>query len=440
MNRSIEKDLLIWKDSSDRKSLLLRGARQVGKTFIIEKFGNTHFNNMVSINLELPRYQSSFDSLEPKKIVAELELLSGNKIIPGETLLFLDEIQECPNAIMALRYFKEQMQNLHVIGAGSLLEFTLNDDNFKMPVGRIEFLYLQPLSFIEFLEANNLLILKEEISNVSLEKPFSNAIHQHYLKTLKDYTILGGMPGVIKKYLLTNSFLDAQHAQSDLLYTYQRDFGKYSKKTIHHNLQLVFEKAPGLIAQWFKYKNVSPDTHPREIKTALIQLFHAGLLYPIYATSGSGIPFVTTQNEKKFKLLFVDLGLVKRACRLDTDLLLSNDIFVLNNGALAEQLVGQELLAYQDKHEKPELYFWVREAVHSNAEVDFLSIFDGKIIPIEVKSGATGRLRSLKVFMEEKQSKIGVQISESQLSFKNNILSIPFYLISQLPRLIKALI
>lgn len=244
------------------------------------------------------------------------------------------------------------------------------------------------------------------------------------------------MPGVIKNYLLTGSFLDAQHTQSDLLHTYQRDFGKYAKKTIHHNLQLVFEKAPGLIAQWFKYKNVDPNIPPNNIKIALTQLFHAGLLYPIYVTSASGVPFITTKNEKKFKLLFLDVGLVKRACRLDAELLLNKDILFLNDGALAEQLVGQELLAYQDKHEKPELYFWTREQKNSSAEIDYLTIVDGKIIPIEVKSGSTGRLKSLKLFMEEKKSKVGVRISENSLNIKDNILSIPFYLISEIPRLI----
>lgn len=440
MFREIEKNLLKWKNSADRKPLLLRGARQVGKTFIIEKFGGMHFANLITINLEKPLYHSCFNSLEPSQIVSELELLSGVKIKPGETLLFLDEIQECPQAIMALRYFKEQMPELHVIGAGSLLEFTLNDDNFKMPVGRIEFLYLQALSFTEFLNAMDLNLLKEELKTISLDNSPSEAIHQHYLKLIRDYTILGGMPGIIKKFLLTQSFLDAQHAQSDLLYSYQRDFGKYAKKTIHHNLELVFEKAPGLIAQWFKYKNVNPNIPPKDIKIALIQLFHAGLLYPVYATSASGLPFVTTQNEKKFKLLFLDVGLVKRACQLDAELLLNKDVLFLNDGALAEQLVGQELMAYQDKHERPELYFWTREQKNSSAEIDYLIVIDGKIIPIEVKSGATGRLKSLKLFMEEKRSILGVRISENPLSFSDNILSVPFYLISELPRLIRSLI
>jgi predicted AAA+ superfamily ATPase len=412
----------------------------VGKSYVVEKFGNSEFSNMVLINLEKPTFRNSFDSLEPTKIVAELELLTGKRIIPGETLLFLDEIQECPNAIMALRYFKEEMQALHVIGAGSLLEFTLNDEYFKVPVGRIEFLYLQPLSFLEFLEAKKLDILKDELTNFSLENPPSEVVHEHYLKLIHEYAIVGGMPGVLKKYLLSQSFLDVQYVQSDLLYTYQRDFGKYAKKTIHHNLQLVFEKAPGLIAQWFKYKNVDPNVPPKEIKTALTHLFHAGLLYPIYSTSASGLPFVTDVNEKKFKLLFLDIGLVKRACRLEAQLLLNKNIMFLNDGAFAEQLVGQELLAYHEKHEKPELYFWNREQKNSHAEVDYLSILDGKIVPIEVKSGATGRLKSIRIFMEEKKITLGVRISEAPLSFQDGLLSVPFYLISELPRIFRELL
>lgn len=441
MHRDIETELIHWKNSQDRMPLLLRGARQVGKTFIVEKFGRDHFRTFVSINLEQKQdFHTCFDGLEPQKIVAELELLSGQKIIPGETLLFLDEIQECPKAIMAFRYFKEQMPLLHVIGAGSLLEFTLNNEDFRMPVGRVDFLYLQPLSFIEFLEAIDSNLLFEQLKKMTLEAPPSKAVHERLLKLVREYTILGGMPSVLKKYLLTGSFLEAQYTQSALLNSYQRDFGKYAKKAIHINLQLLFEKTPGLVAQWFKYKNVSPDTPPKEIKAALTQLYHAGILHPIYSTSASGIPFVTTQNEKKFKLLFLDVGLVKRACRLDSEVLLKNNILLLNGGALGEQLVGQELLAYQDKHEFPELYFWVREERSSSAEVDYLTIVDGQIIPVEVKSGATGTLKSLKIFMEEKKSKIGIRISQASLSLDQNVLSIPFYLISELPRLVRSIL
>ncbi len=440
MNRDIEKKLLYWKNSKDKMPLLLRGARQVGKTYIIEKFGKNHFNSMVTINLEQkPHFHSSFDSLEPNKIVSELELLSSKKITQGETLLFLDEIQECPKAIMALRYFKEQMPELHVIGAGSLLEFTLNNENFRMPVGRIGFLYLQPISFTEFLEATNQTNILEQLKNINLKTPFSPAIHQHLLKLMREYTILGGMPAVLNKYLLTNSFLEAGYIQSTLLDSYRGDFGKYAKKTIHLNLQLLFEKAPGLVAKWFKYKNVSPDLAPKNIKIALIQLMHAGIIHLIYASSGSGLPLITSQNEKKFKLLFLDLGLVKRACRLDPELLLQEDLLLLNNGALAEQLVGQELLAYQDQHLIPELYFWIREQKNSSAEIDYLTIIDGQIIPVEVKSGTTGKLKSLKIFMEEKKSTIGVRVSQHMLSYENNILSVPFYLLKELPRLIREL-
>jgi uncharacterized protein len=438
MHREIETELIQWKNSLDRLPLLLRGARQVGKTFIVEKFGKEHFTSFLFINLEQKQeFHASFESLDPQKIIAELELLSGQKIIPGETLLFLDEIQECPRAIMAFRYFKEQMPMLHLIGAGSLLEFALNDESFKMPVGRVAFLYLQPLSFVEFLEASGSGLLREQLKKISLKNSPSAAVHNHLLNFVREYTILGGMPAVVKKYLLTKSFLESQYTQTNLLNSYSRDFGKYAKKAIHLNLQLLFEKAPGLVGQWFKYKNVNPDTPPKDIKTALHQLYQAGILHPIHATSAAGIPLVINKNEKKFKLLFLDVGLVKRACRLDSELLLKQDIFLLNEGALAEQLVGQELLAYQDKHEFPELYFWGREQKNSNAEVDYLTIVDGQIIPVEVKSGARGKLKSLKMFMEERNTKIGIKISQAPLSLDQNILSIPFYLISELSRLVR---
>lgn len=442
MKRLLSESLKLWKNKKNRMPLLLRGARQVGKTFLIEKLGETEFNkNILSINFEQKRHlQACFESLEPQKILNELELLTEQKIIAGETLLFLDEIQECPKAIMALRYFKEQMPTLHVIGAGSLLEFTLNDDDFRMPVGRLEFLYLQPLSFLEFLEAKGTPIILEQLKNFNLKNTPSENVHQHLLQLVREYTLLGGMPAVIQKYLDTQSFLEAQHMQSFILNAYRGDFGKYAKKTIHVNLQILFDKAPGLIAQWFKYNKVNPDIPPKEIKAALTQLKHAGIIYPVHACSASGLPLVTTSNEKKFKLLFLDVGLAKRASRLDSDVLLREDIFLLNGGALVEQFVGQELMAYQDSHEPPELFFWAREERNSSAEVDYLYVLNGHIFPIEVKSGATGRLKSLRLFMEEKKSKIGIRISETPLSFEHNILSVPFYLVSEIPRLLKGVL
>lgn len=440
MKRDLERYLLSWKTSLLRSPLLLRGARQVGKSWIVEKFGKEYFENFVLLNLEQrPEAKFCFETLMPEKIVSNIEILLNVPIIPGKTLLFLDEIQECPQAIVALRYFKEQMSDLHIIGAGSLLEFVLNEEELSMPVGRIQFLHLRPLSFLEYLTALGREKMRDYLGNVSFKNPPEQLLHEELLKQVREYVALGGMPAVLSAYLQTKSLYQVQDVQSDILSTYRRDFGKYAKKIQHKYLSLLFEKAPGLVAQWFKYSKIDPDVNSRDLKVALEKLCQAGLLYQVHHTSASGLPLITTQSEKKFKLLFLDVGLVKRACQLDISLLLKEDIMLINQGLLTEQFVGQELLAYSDCKNDDHLFFWVREQKGSSAEVDFVITVGSQIVPVEVKAGTTGRLKSLKIFMEEKSSPIGLRISSAPLNLENNILSVPFYLISQIPRLVNTL-
>ena len=440
MDRDIEKDLLQWKTSPLRAPLLLRGARQVGKSFIVEKFGRAQFEHCITLNFEqTPRASVCFNTLLPDKMIAAIELFAGIAIRPGRTLLFLDEIQECPSAIIALRYFKEQMPDLHIIGAGSLLEFTLNEEEFSFPVGRIQFLYLRPMSFGEFLTALGRTDLRNYLKTVTLENPPVPVAHEELLTLTREYMALGGMPAVISAYLQTKSLYQAQDVQSDILTAYRRDFGKYAKKTKHKSLQLLFEKAPGLIGHWFKYTNVDPEAPSRDVKEAVKLLCLAGLLYPVFHTAAGALPLAAMQNEKKFKVLFLDVGLVKRACGLDTALLFTEDLLLINQGVLTEQFVGGELLALLERKEAGTLFFWNREEKRSSAEVDFIVPVDGKIIPIEVKSGGTGRLKSLKALMAEKNFRLGVRISSAPLELRDQILSIPFYLIAELPRLLLSL-
>lgn len=437
MDRDIEKDLIFWKTSPLRSPLLLRGARQVGKSFIVEKFGRTQFKNFIVINFEqTPRASICFNTLLPKQIISAIELFTGSAIHIGQTLLFLDEIQECPLAITALRYFKEQMPDLHVIGAGSLLEFILNEEEFSIPVGRVQFLYMRPMSFREFLMALGREDLRDYLRAVTLESPPIPIVHEELLKLIREYMALGGMPAVISAYIQTKSLYQTQDVQSDILVAYRRDFGKYAKKTKHKGLQILFEKAPGLIGNWFKYTKVDPDMQSRDIKVALEQLCLAGLIYPVFHTAASGLPLSSTQSEKKFKILFLDVGLVKRACGLDTALLFTEDLMLINQGVLTEQFVGQELICFSAGKEAGNLFFWNREEKRSSAEVDFILSIHGEIIPIEVKSGVTGRLKSLKIFMEEKNSCVGIRISAASLEYKDGVLSIPFYLIGEIPRLL----
>lgn len=350
-------------------------------------------------------------------------------------MLFFDEIQNCPEAITALRYFKEQMPQLHIIGAGSLLEFALNDVKLHMPVGRIQFLYMKPLSFYEYLAAKGRQTLLSHINNATLENPPSDIAHQELLKLVKEYLAIGGMPAVVDYYLKYQDLHACQNLQTNLLATYRNDFGKYAKLTKHKYLQQVFIKAPNLIGKQVKYANIDTDSKAIDIKEAITLLSQAGILYKVNASSCSGLPLNALINEKKFKLLFIDSGLMSRASRINLSDLLSQDLSLLNQGATCEQFVGQELIAYQNPEKEPELYFWERDKKGSQAEVDYVININSHIIPIEVKSGKIGKLKSLKQFMSEKNTPLGVQISAQSLCIKDNILTIPLYMIGELGRL-----
>lgn len=395
------------------------------------------FESFVSINFELePHYRDCFDSLQPTDIVNAISAKSKQKITPGKTLLFLDEISECPQAIMALRYFKEKMPEQHVISAGSLLEFALRDENLNVPVGRVQYLYMKPVSFQEFLLALGYDLLLDEIKKATLRKPVSEALHKTLIKLVRTYFIVGGMPAVIQEYIDSGEYLESQRMQTVLLTTYRTDFGKYAKKIDHPYLQKVYDKTPALLGQQIKYNNIDQDSRSMYLKRAIEALSHAGVILPIYASSASGLPLNALINEKKFKLLFLDVGLANKAARVDLSDLLNDDLMLVNRGAIAEQFVGQELLAYQDLYESPQLHYWERDKLGSVSEVDYVISYNSSIIPIEVKAGATGRLKSINIMMEEKKLRLGVRISGKPLSFDKNILSVPFYMIGEIKRLI----
>lgn len=448
MKRNIEKDLHNWMLQSNHMPILLRGARQVGKSYVVEKFGREHFDNVLIVNFELqPELGQCFNSLNPTDILQKLSIITHHPIEPGKTLLFLDEIQDCPNAIRALRYFKEQRPELHVIGAGSLLEFTLNEADFRMPVGRVQSLYLKPLSFKEYLTAVCDYALLELIEQTDLKHPIEDVYHHMLIKHVRAYLGLGGMPGVLSAYLdsevITPGVISRTYdlercrmQQAMLLSNYRQDFGKYARHTQIKHVQRVFEKAPGMVGDHFKYAKVDQDVRSQHIKSALELLQCAGLLYPIYSTAASGIPLITLRNERKFKILFLDVGLMIYASHVPAEWLF-DDIILLNRGAIAEQFVGQELLAYAPVYEESSLYFWCREQKSSMAEVDFITTVDAQIIPIEVKAGSTGQLKSLHLFLKEKEMPFGIRVSQQPLNFNGQILSVPFYMVSEIPRLVR---
>jgi len=440
MRRDIEKELILWKAQKEKYPLIIRGARQVGKSYLVETFGKTHFQNNVVVNLEFqPQLKDCFKSLDPSEIINKLQLILGVQIKEDNTLLFLDEIQECPQAIMALRYFKEKMPKLPIIAAGSLLEFVMRSPDFKMPVGRVQFLYLEPMSFSEYLDAAGNQNLREFISDVKLTDSIDDVIHKKLLELLRIYIIVGGMPAALTEYLSSKDLMNCQRIQTALLQTYRSDFGKYAKISQHKYLQKVFDTAPRMAGQRIKYSNIDPDTRSRDLKNALNLLTLAGIVRPIYLTKASGLPLGAQINEQRFKINFLDVGLMQNSCGLQGRLSIEEDFMQINAGSVAEQFVGQELTAYSDRHQQVGLYFWAREKRGSMAEVDYVINIGSDIFPVEVKSGKEGRLKSLRMFIEEKKSRLGIRFSQDKLSYYDKILSIPLYMVEQLPRLAESL-
>lgn len=435
MKRDIEKVLASWKGDGNRKPLLIRGARQVGKTFTVMKFGREHFERVLEINFERqPEMQRVFEKPDPGGILRTLEVLTGQRLEAGKSLLFLDEIQRCPAAITALRYLREQLPAQHVLAAGSLVDFCLRAPGLSMPVGRIQYLFMTPLTFEEFLEAMGLASLRGYLGQARLRDGIDAAIHEELIRHLRTFLLVGGMPEAIQVYLNGNSLVDVGRVQASLLQTYRDDFGKYAGLARFEQLQKMFLAAPALVGQRFKYVNVSREDRSRELKEALLMLEKARVLMRVRAASGAGLPMEVYADENKFKLLFLDVGLMQHACGLDSQLAVADDFLSVQAGAVAEQWVGQEMLAAGDPYEERKLYFWARESRNSQAEVDYLAPSGGQVFPIEVKAGKTGRLKSLKLFMAEYGCPIGVRISQQPLSFFDQILSVPLYAVSQTPR------
>ncbi len=437
MKRDIEETLVQWKKDKRRMPLLVRGARQVGKSYTVNKFGKDEFENLVTINFEQEsQYKACFDSLLPKEVIESLSLLHGTDIIPGKTLLFLDEIQECPRAITALRYFYEQMPELHVIGAGSLLEFTLAEVNFKMPVGRVEYLYMRPLSFLEFLDALGESRLRKMIENVRWDYLPQPVIHDRLVSLVKKYALLGGMPKVIAEYTAGGSLDKCHRIQTSIIQTYLDDFGKYSSRVKHKYLEKIFYATPKMVGRKFKYSHVDSHMQSRDLKEALQLLEKAGVVYRVKRTGGEGLPLEANAEDRHFKVVFLDIGLMRNLCGLSKEMLLSDDLITIDAGAVAEQFTAQELLAYRDVFQAASLYYWARESRSSNAEVDYLIPCGTNALPVEVKAGKTGTLRSLHSFLDKYPVSAGLRVSQQPFTMNLPVISIPFYGIKKISSLV----
>ena len=401
IKRYSEDYLWQWYSKKNRKPLVIRGARQVGKSTLVREFSKNCGHSLLEINLEKHlNMEDVFKRLNAAEILNEISLITGKSLnAKSGDILFLDEIQATPSAIPALRYLYEEKPELHVIAAGSLLEFTLKDHNYSMPVGRIEYLYLGPISFFEYVTAGNFGHLVSYIRKYNLEDDFSNEAHQQLCTLLREYMIIGGMPEAVAVYLDTGDITQAFQVHHSILDTYRNDFNKYATKTALQRLQRVYSYVPAATGEKFKYSNVNPAWQAREIRSAVDLLDHAGVIFKVHCTSGAGIPLDANADDKVFKTYFLDVGLMNTASGMKS---LSRDEFLsvrfVNEGKMAEQFIAQHLRFEKEMYIRPQLHYWLREKRKSNAEIDFL-IQSGRFpLPVEVKAGKSGGLKSLHLF------------------------------------------
>ena len=428
INRLIYRELKNWATDESRRPLLVRGARQVGKSYIIEKFGKNEFDNSIILNFERnPEYKAIFSTLDPQEIIEKISVFTGKKVMKGKTLIFLDEIQEHPKAITALRYFYEEMPEMHIIGAGSLLEFALRKKDFKMPVGRIQYLYMFPLNFSEFLMALGEHYLNDYIIKTGSTAKLPEAIHEKALNLVRKYFIIGGMPAVVDEYVKSGNFIKCQKIQSAIVSTYIDDFGKYASDLKFLYLQKIFLSASRIIGQKFVYTKIDDTIKSRELKDALELLELAGVLIRVKNSNGEGLPLEASVKDNYFKVIFLDIGLVHNISGIYKESILQKDMSSIYRGAVAEQFVGQELLSNRDPYKKPSLYYWARDARGSSAEIDYLIEHKGQIIPIEVKAGHINKMKSLWMFIEKYKSENALRISQAPFTIDREVRSIPFY-------------
>lgn len=418
ISRSIDKTLEEWKESTTHKPLLLRGARQVGKSSAVRHLG-TQFKYFAEVNFESAKSIATFfkGDLDVKLISSKISNYIQVPIIPGQTLLFLDEIQACPEAIMALRFFKEDYPELHVIAAGSLLEFALQ----SLPtfgVGRIHSVFMYPMTFDEFLVAMDmgglLAMRREATATHPLDAPF----HDKLVNLFRTYLMVGGMPEAVATWRETTDFLKCQQVHQDIILTYEDDFNKYGRRVNPELLRLTLHGVCHQIGQKLTFSRISEGYRSAQIREALNLLTLAGLVIPVVATSANGVPLDAESDEKRAKYLFLDSGLLLAILHLDGQL--GHDLIklimtatpqdLINKGSITEMVAGLEISRYKSPVMRPRLFYWEKTG-NSIAEIDYLSIRSMKVLPIEIKAGTQGGMKSLWIFMREKHLNNAVRCS-----------------------------
>ena len=425
MERKIIKDLIKWKESKNRKPLIIHGARQVGKTYIIKKFGKENYDNLIYVNFETNKEFSSqiSDTIDAKYIINKLELFYGEKIVPGKTLIFFDEIQANERALTSLKYFCEETPEYHIIAAGSLLGIAINREQYSFPVGKVQMLDMYPLSFKEFLIAIGRENLIEEI-----QKHFENNermdkdIHELCLKLYRTYLIVGGMPEVVETYLTEQKIISTIDVQAEILSSYERDMTKYANNSLSNRIISAFDSIPVQLAkdnQKFQYKVISKGGTSSIFGEAILWLKNSGIVNQVYKVKPE-LPLEMHKDLSSFKLYMSDVGLFVNKARYPLyQIDLSQTPSMIAMGPLTEHYVANEL-----RISGYETYYWESEG---KAELDFMIQKDMDIVPIEVKSSLHTKSRSLDFYMKTYNPKYAIRISEKNFGFENNIKSVPLY-------------
>jgi predicted AAA+ superfamily ATPase len=454
MKRKITKQLMHWHSLNARKPLVLRGARQVGKSTLVRLFAEENGLDLLEVNLERHRDMDRiFAGLDVGVILANLEAVAGKRV-GTRTLVFLDEIQATPHALQALRYFFEERPDLPVVAAGSLLEFALSRAGFSMPVGRVRYLHLHPMGFGEFLEAVDPPSL-EWLELLHRPEDFPQEAHKRLLTRQREYLLVGGMPEAVACFAETRDFAAVASIQNAILNTYADDFSKYARQADLADLQRLFRNLPLHLGQKAKYTRLLPDATSAHSRKLLELLIRAQVALPVHGSDCSGIPLRAGMNPRVLKLFFLDVGLVGRLLGLDwAELQSMEERTLVNEGPLAEQFVAQHLHQDPSFETPPELFYWLNEAKNANAEIDFVVSQGSLVLPVEVKAGKSGTLTSRHLLCGRRHFQHAIRFDLSPPSTQEihthltdkrgrdmashyRLHSLPLYAVEKLPALLK---
>ena len=415
MQRQQLQSLYNWLHDNNRKPLIIRGARQVGKSTLVELFAKENNKNLLNVNLERhPELSQIFSDKDPVKVIQQIEFLPNMGNMHKDAILFFDEIQAVPEAIPTLRYFYEEKPEIPVVSAGSLLEFVLSDHSFSMPVGRIQYLHMGPMTFTEFLSAVGEDKLKFFIMQYEPGQEIGEVVHKRLLSLMRSYYFIGGMPEAIAVFIDGYSYKDVSKVHNSIIETYREDFSKYAGSRNLHRMQNVFNFVARNVGQKIKYSNISFKDQSGTLKRDIELLSMARIIGKVIHSHCSGLPLQADIKEKVYKALFLDVGLMNAVCGLDWRVLSQmDDVKLINEGVVAEQFIGQHLQSLLADKPNRELTYWLRGGRSSNAEVDYVIAIAGAIIPIEVKAGVTGKLKSLHQFMGLKHAPLAIRFDAS---------------------------